>query len=138
MIGPFGSFYGGNVELRVAYWVINVVIGFIVLATIVRLALRAAYRIDLPIWFAIAVGVALGSVPLGLVLAWFSAWFWPGNHGQISAPFVWYAQTLAISEPLAFAYYFLGRRNGHPLKPADQTRHPRGSCWVADDVAHLI
>ena len=118
VIGPFGSFNGGNVELRVAYWVINIWIGFIVLATTVRLCLRAAVRFDLPVWFTIAVGVAAGSVPLGLVIAWFSAWFWPGNHGHVSAPLVWYAQTLAISEPLAFGYYFLGRRNGHHLEPA--------------------
>ena len=27
VIGPFGSFYGGPVELRIAYWVANMWIG---------------------------------------------------------------------------------------------------------------
>ncbi|HEY3886978.1 MAG TPA: LytTR family DNA-binding domain-containing protein [Caulobacteraceae bacterium] len=107
VIGPFGSFDGGNVVARIAYWVANIWIGFLALSTIVRLAARSATRFDLPIWFVIAVGVAVGALPLAIVLRFFSAWVWPPNHGRMTPLFTQYAQTLALSEPLSFAYYFL-------------------------------
>lgn len=110
VIGPFGSFNGGPIELRIAYWVINLWIGFIIFAMVTRLSLRAAAHLDLPIWFSLAVGVAIGAVPAGISIALFSAWFWPGNHGHVSSFFVWYGQTLAIAEPCAFGYYFLADR----------------------------
>jgi hypothetical protein len=107
VIGPFGSFNGGPIEARIAYWVANMWIGFIALSTFVRLSARAATRFDLPIWFVIAVGVAAGALPLAIVLGFFSAWFWPPNHGRVTPLFTQYAQTLAMSEPLSFGYYFL-------------------------------
>jgi hypothetical protein len=110
VIGPFGSFYGGPIELRIAYWVANLWIGFIVMSTSVRLSMRFAIRLDLPIWFAIAVGVAVGAAPLSIALGYFSAWAWPPNHGRVSALFELYGQTLVLAEPFAFAYYFLGDR----------------------------
>ena len=110
VIGPFGSFNGGPIELRLFYWVANLWIGFIIIATAVRLSIRAALRLDVPVWFALGVGVAVGALPLGLVLAWFSAWFWPGNHGQIAPISVWYGETLAISEPCALAFYMFRTR----------------------------
>lgn len=110
VIGPFGSFNGGPIELRIAYWVINLWIGFTIFALVVRLSLHCAARLDLPVWFSLAVGVAIGSAPAGIAIALFSARFWPGNHGQIASAFVWYGQTLAIAEPCAFGYYFLADR----------------------------
>jgi hypothetical protein len=110
VIGPFGSFNGGPVEARIAYWVANMWIGFIALSTIVRLAARGAMRFDLPVWFVIAVGVAVGALPLAIALRFFSAWVWPPNHGQMTPLFTQYAQTMALSEPVSFAYYFLVER----------------------------
>jgi hypothetical protein len=110
LIGPFGTFNGGPAELRVAYWVANSWIGFIVLSTMVRLSLRASIRLDLPAWFALAMGVAIGAVPLSIGVAYFGAWVWPPNHGQASPLFQQYGQVLAISEPFAFVYYFFGDR----------------------------
>jgi hypothetical protein len=110
VIGPFGSFNGGPVELRIAYWVANMLIGFAVISTVVRLSLRAAIRFDLPVWFALAIGVAVGAAPLGVIVSLFSARFWPPNHGQMNPFFVQYGQTLALSEPFAFGYYFLVER----------------------------
>lgn len=105
IIGPFGSFNGGPVELRIAYWVANMLIGFVLIATAVRVSVAMASRLDLPIWFAIAVGVAVGALPLALLIGWFSAWFWPPDHGQVGHLFERYGQSLVISEPLAFVYY---------------------------------
>ncbi len=110
VIGPFGSFYGGGLELRIGYWVVNMWIGFIVVSTVVRLSIRAARRLDLPIWFAVGMGVAVGALPLALILGAFSARFWPPNHGRMTALLPMYAQTLAMSEPFSFAYYFLAVR----------------------------
>jgi len=126
VIGPFGSFYGGPIELRIAYWVANLWIGFTVFAMVTRLSLHAAVRLDVPIWFALAIGVAIGSVPAGLSIAWFSSWFWPGNHGHMSSPFAWYGQTLAIAEPCAFGYYFLADRGWR--KAVDFAAAPEASA----------
>ncbi len=115
VLGPFGSFYGGPFELRIAYWVASLWIGFIALTLVIRLSLRTAHRWDLPIWFALAVGAAVGSLPAGLMIAGFSAWFWPGNHGRISPFPVWYGETLAIAEPFTFAVYFLRNRPAAPV-----------------------
>jgi DNA-binding LytR/AlgR family response regulator len=94
-------------DVRIAYWVANMWIGFIMLTTIVRVAVRIAAPLDLPIWFALAMGTAIGVVPLSIVLAYFSALVWPPNHGRVASLFNQYAQALAISEPFAFGYYFL-------------------------------
>jgi LytTr DNA-binding domain len=110
VIGPFGSYYGGGLELRVIYWVVNACIGFTVISIAVRLSIRVAIRLDLPIWFALAAGVAIGALPLDAILAVFSAWFWPPNHGRISSLLIQYGQILAISEPFSFGYYFLADR----------------------------
>jgi hypothetical protein len=110
LIGPFGTFDGGPAELRVAYWVANSWIGFIVLSTIVRLSLRASIRLDLPAWLALAMGVAIGTVPLSIGLAYAGAWIWPPLHGQVPSLLQQYGQVLAISEPFTFLYYFFWRR----------------------------
>ena len=112
VIGPFGSYNGGSLELRVFYWTGNMWIGFVIISTVVRLAMRAASRFDLPVWFTLAAGVAIGSLPLGFLMAVFSAWFWHGALSHISLFMVWYGQTLTISEPFAFFYFFVGRRGG--------------------------
>lgn len=110
LIGPFGTFYGGPAELRVAYWVANTWIGFIVLSVIVRLSLRASIRLDLPVWFGLAMGVAIGAAPLSIGLAYLGAWIWPPDHGQVPPLFRQYGQVLAICEPFAFVYYFFADR----------------------------
>jgi hypothetical protein len=109
LIGPFGT-YGGPAEVRVVYWVANTWIGFIVLSTAVRLSLRASIWLDLPAWFALAMGIAIGVAPLSIGLAYLGAWIWPPDHGQVPPLFQQYGQVLAISEPFAFVYYFFGDR----------------------------
>ncbi len=110
VIGPFGSYNGGTTEFRIVYWTANMWIGFAVISTSVRLSIRAAIGWDIPVWFALAIGVAVGCVPLGFLIALFSALFWPGAHGQISGLSVWYGQTLVVAEPFSFAYYALSNR----------------------------
>ncbi len=136
VIGPFGSYYGAPVEERVAYWVANLWIGFIALSLIVRLSMRAASRLDLPIWFALAVCVALGAAPLAVIVGHFAAWVWPPNHGRLSPFLVQYGQTLAISEPFAFGYYYLadrGRRRGRlSVPPAPASAASSGPARFLD------
>ncbi len=110
VIGPFGSYYGGSLGPRIAYWIANLWIGFIVLSLVTRLAIRLAIRWDVPVWFAVAVGVAVGAAPLSALMAPFAALVWPGNHGRVANLFVIYSQILALGEPCAFAYYFLADR----------------------------
>ena len=122
LIGPFGSYNGGAMGLRIAYWIANIWIGYIVLSLVVRLSLRVALRFDLPIWFALGLGVAFGALPLALILGGFSAWFWPPSHGQIFPLFPLYAQTLAIAEPFSFGFYFLGDRGWRGAVSREQAR----------------
>jgi DNA-binding LytR/AlgR family response regulator len=110
ILGPFGSYDGAGVEIRIAYWVGNMVIGFVVMATTVRLSLRVAQRVDIPVWFAVALGVAIGAAPLTLLISAYSALVWPPFRGRWPQPLALYGQILAIAEPFAFAYYLLGDR----------------------------
>jgi hypothetical protein len=129
VIGPFGSFNGGHFELRVVFWVVTVWMGYIVLSSITRLSLWVATGFDIPVWFAMAVGVALGCIPLGLMIAFFSAWFWQGETGHLSPFIVWYGETVAIAEPFSFAYYFIGRRSIH----TGQHPPPAADCALRID-----
>jgi len=122
IIGPFGSFNGGGLEYRLFFWVANLWIGLVVLSLVMRVSLRAASRLDLPIWFALPVCAAIGALPLSLVVALFSARFWPGNHGHIGSLLETYGQTLAIAEPCAFGYYFLLDRRRHTRDRAPLAR----------------
>jgi len=109
-IGPFGSFYGAPADVRIAYWVGNLWIGFIVISVIVRLSMRLAIRLDLPVWFALGTGVAFGAAPLSIMLSYGAALFWPANHGHPNPFFIQYGETLVMAEPFTFAYYFLADR----------------------------
>lgn len=131
VIGPFGSFNGGPIELRVFYWVANLWIGFVILQLVVRLTLRQALRHDLPVWFALPAGVAVGALPLSLIVAAFSVLAWPGTHGRVGNPVVWYGQTLAIAEPCALLYYLLGRRAGRFAPPPSADVAPAAQTPVA-------
>src|SRR6202012_2646983 len=116
----------------IGYWIVNMWIGFIVVSTSVRLSLLAAFRLDVPFWFALAGGVAIGSLPLALVLNVFSARFWPGNHGQFTPLLVQYGNALVLAEPVSFAYYFLVDRAWRsalsgPAAPRAASAEPRPS-----------
>ncbi|QUD90001.1 LytTR family DNA-binding domain-containing protein [Phenylobacterium montanum] len=128
LIGPFGSYYGGPVELRVAYWVSELLIGFAVMSLVVRLCLRLAERMDLPVWFAVPVSAAIGALPTSLAVGAFGAWFWPGSHGHFGSLLAQYGDTLVIAEPCTFGYYFLmdRRRREQPASkaPGPQTAEP--------------
>jgi hypothetical protein len=130
IIGPFGSFNGGGLEYRLFFWVVNLWIGLVMLSLVMRVSLRAASRLDLPIWFALPVCVAIGALPLSLVVALFSAHFWPGNHGHVGSLLETYGQTLAIAEPCAFGYYFLLDRRRHTRDPAPLAATPGGARFI--------
>jgi hypothetical protein len=131
LIGPFGSFNGGPLEIRMAYWIVSLWIGLILLSLTTRLSMRAARRLDLPVWFALPVAVAIGCVPLAELVELYSMSFWPGAHGQMAPFLTIYGQTLAISEPCAFGFYFLingrGRRARLTPSPAPPAREAQAS-----------
>ena len=122
VIGPFGSFNGGALEYRLFFWVANLWIGLIILSLVMRVSLRAASRLGLPIWFALPACAAIGALPLSLAVALFSAHYWPGNHGHMGSMLETYGQVLAITEPCAFGYYFLVR--GRRLTPTQALSAP--------------
>ena len=110
VIGPFGSFNGGGLEYRLFFWVANLWIGLIMLSLVMRVSLRAASRLDLPIWFALPVCAAIGAVPLTLLVALFSANYWPGNHGRMGSLLQAYGQVLAIAGGAAHIAWLTFRR----------------------------
>lgn len=112
VIGPFGSFNGGPLADRLFFWIGNLWIGLIFLSVGGRLTLALGRRIDLPDWFALPVGVALGSAPLTLVIALFNANLLLGGRRHIHPDLELYGQTLAIAIPCAFGYYVFARRGG--------------------------
>jgi hypothetical protein len=112
VIGPFGSFNGGPIEVRIFYWIANLWIGFIILSLTVRVSLWVGRRWDLPTWFVLPVGTAVGAAPVSIAVMFFAARFWPGAHGQLGSLPIYYAQTLAISEPCTLCYFFLTVRSG--------------------------
>ena len=124
VIGPIGTFYGGPIELRVALWVGNSWVGLVVLSSAVRLSLRLSRRLELPIWFGLAVGVAVGSLPLALITDLFSMAIWPPSHGRFSPLFPQYAQVLFIAEPVTLAYYFVAYRGWRAASRQAQARRP--------------
>jgi hypothetical protein len=143
VIGPFGSFDGAGLEVRLFYWIANLWIGFVMLSIIVRLSLKAGTKLDIPLWFALPVGTAIGAVPLGFTIALFSALAWPPNHGRVSALDVWYLQTLAISEPCAFFYYFLTGKSGRYTEHYEFERRggasaPTTAAGAATDAAAFL
>ncbi len=121
IIGPFGSFNGGPLEVRVLYWVVNTWIGLVVLSIMVRAIMVATPRFDLPIWFVLAVGIAVGTVPLAIVSRLFALYYWNNGHGLDGTFIDWYAQALAIAEPIAFGFYFF---TPNSLAPAARPAAP--------------
>ena len=123
VIGPFGSYYGGSLGQRIAFWVANMWIGFMVLSLVSRLAIRLAIRWDVPIWFALALGVAVGSAPLSALIAPFAALVWPGNHGRVTNLYVVYSQNRAPSPTTSSQIGAGGPR--WPARASCRRRRPR-------------
>jgi hypothetical protein len=126
VIGPYGSYYASGTASRIAYWISNMWIGYFALSITVRLAVRGVERFAVPIWFALALSVAIGALPLTLILDQISAWFWPSFHGHRGSMFTQYVQVVVISEPMAFGFYYLaGRRWSRPeMGPPPASRAP--------------
>ncbi|MDE2355581.1 MAG: LytTR family transcriptional regulator DNA-binding domain-containing protein [Alphaproteobacteria bacterium] len=147
VIGPFGTYEAAGAPLRIAYWIGNLWIGFGVLSLTARLAVRMAERLDLPVWFALGLAIAVGALPLTLILRLYSALIWPPNHGLTGPFFGTYVQVLILSEPLAFVFFYLmdqrwslatGRPDGPPraearlADPPPTTTGPTGAGIFLD------
>jgi len=124
VIGPFGSFYIGPLAVRLPFWIANLWIGFAVVSLVVRLALWVAARLDVPVWFALAGGSVIGSAPLGLVLTAFYTLLGRGVHVHTGPFLSWYGQTLVITAPCAFGYYYLGQPRRRANTPSGAGPEP--------------
>jgi hypothetical protein len=133
VLGPFGSFYAGPLELRIAFWVANIWLGFLLLSSAVRLSLKAGARWEVPVWFVLPAGVAAAAVPLSILVDLFSAHFWPGGRGRLGPVLEGYGQTLAIAEPCALLFYMLEARrspsaDAAPVAPVPTLHAPAASA----------
>jgi hypothetical protein len=119
VIGPFGTFNGGSLGIRLVYWIASMWIGFTIISTVVRLSMRLAVRWDLPVWFTLAAGAAIGSALLATLVDMAQAYVFTGNH-RTGSWLEQYGYVLALTEPFAFIYFFLVRRgggSGHTIAP---------------------
>ncbi len=95
VFGPFGSFFNGNVMLRVFSWTVNLVAGTLIIATAVPMVTRLSRRLGFGRWAGLIVGLLLATVPVALFSAAFGAWLWPRAVDRVR-PEEWYAQALLV------------------------------------------
>jgi hypothetical protein len=118
VIGPFGTFNGGPLGIRLAYWIASMWIGFTIISTVVRLSMRLAARWDLPVWFTLAVGAAIGSALLATVVDGAQDYVFNGHPRGKGSWLEQYGYVLALTEPFAFLYFFVVGRGWRGAAPA--------------------
>lgn len=104
LVGPFGSYFNGPAELRVAYWVGSMWLGVAIFGTALSFARRMADRFAIPRWIAIFFMIVLAMIPQAIISRALAFAMWPElarlNLGLLG----WYLQGLAIAGPAGFGY----------------------------------
>ncbi len=95
VFGPFGSFFNGNVLLRVFSWTVNLVAGTLILGTLVPTILRLALRLKLGRIPGLTAGLLLATIPVALFSSAFGYWLWPYAVDRVR-PEEWYSQALMV------------------------------------------
>ncbi|CAN7222867.1 LytTR family DNA-binding domain-containing protein [Phenylobacterium sp. LjRoot219] len=122
LLGPFGSFLNGPFWQVVAYWVALAWLGFAVFGGGAALILRRLGSRPLA-WVAIALYVAVLSVPFGVVSWTLATSLWPRlRHVPGLTPLVWYLEGLTITAPQVALFVVMRTRrrkpSGGPPSPA--------------------
>jgi len=95
VFGPFGSFFNGNVMLRVFSWTVNLVAGTAILGILVPLILRLCVRLKLGRIAGLIIGLVLATIPVALFSSAFGYWLWPRAVDKVR-PEEWYSQALMV------------------------------------------
>jgi hypothetical protein len=95
VVGPFGSFFNDSVPVRVAYWMLVVLIGGLAVAVTARLVWPIARRRSVPAWVWIPAATVLASVPVAAGARLVAVAFWPGIRDMVGW-LEWYGQAVLI------------------------------------------
>ena len=122
VIGPFGSYQGGGLGVRVLYWTASLWTGWLLFGVALPVVARSAVRRRWPWWAWLPAAVVVLAIPAALVGRLLGQAVWPGV-GRIGAV-EWYGQFLAISA-LANGLIFWRVLAGQPGAPAPDSADPR-------------
>ncbi len=95
VFGPFGSFFNGNVMLRMFSWTVNLVAGTAIIGTMVPAVTHLAIRLKLGRMVGVICGLLLATIPVALFSAAFGYWLWPRAVHRVR-PEEWYTQALMV------------------------------------------
>ena len=93
--GPFGSFFNGNVMLRVFSWTLNLAVGTLIVGTVIPFVTRLCIRMKLGRMAGLIAGLLLATVPVALFSAAFGYWLWPRAVSRVHIE-DWYSQALLV------------------------------------------
>jgi len=122
VIGPFGSYQGGGLGVRVLYWTASLWAGWLLFRVALPVVARSAVRRRWPWWAWAPAAVVVLAIPAAFVGRLLAQAVWPGV-GRIGAV-EWYGQFLAISA-LANGLIFWRVLAGQPEAPAPDSADPR-------------
>lgn len=83
VIGPFGSYRGGGLGIRVLYWTVSLWAGWLVFGLAVPILARAAVRRRWPLWAWFPATVAVLAIPAAWVGRMLAVAVWP-SAGRIA------------------------------------------------------
>ena len=95
VFGPFGSFFNGNVMLRVFSWTVNLAAGTLIIGTVIPLVTRLCVRLNLGRMAGLIAGLLLATAPVALFSAAFGYWLWPQAVSRVHIE-DWYTQALLV------------------------------------------
>ena len=108
VFGPFGSFMNDVLIIRVAYWVIVLLVCGLAYGAAIRLLAPRARRLRLPLWAWAPAMVLAVSLPLTGITRLVAMAFWPAI-GRAVGVIDWYGQTVLVSLAYVCLYAVLFR-----------------------------
>lgn len=117
VFGPFGSFFNGNVMLRVFSWTVNLVAGTLILGSLVPFIFRLCLRLKWGRTAGLVIGLLLATVPVALFSSAFGYWLWPYAVDRVR-PEDWYAQALMVEAVMAGLWFLISLAGRAPRTDA--------------------
>ena len=108
MFGPFGSFLNDVLIVRVAYWMIVILVCGIAYGSAIRILAPLARRMRVPLWAWAPAMVLTVSLPLTVITRLVAMAFWPAI-GRSVGVVDWYGQTALVSLVYVCVYAVLYR-----------------------------
>ena len=114
VLGPFGTFLNGPLELRLPYWTLMSVAGLVFYGVGLRIALEWGRRLRQPVWFVLPLAVFLLAIPASVATAFIVVSIWP-QVGPHVHPGDWYGEAVLLALPLSIVAVW--SRGAFPARP---------------------